>query len=240
MLTGRLPFRGETLGALSVALHQGVFQPPSAFRPELGPAVDAWFARALHREIDARFATVKELVEALEQAAREPLPAALAAPLPGDALTYMPTPSLGASPARELTPAPALAPTPAPDLARPPSFAGSAVTQAGRPRSRGPLLLLAGSLAFLALSGGLAFFLLYRAVVSPASAASSAAPPASGPALAASSPPPEAPSANVVASVAPSATVAPTASAALVPSATPAPKPIAPLLPRKKERDRGF
>jgi serine/threonine-protein kinase len=244
MLTGRLPFRGETLGALSVALHQGFFQPPSTFRPDLGPAVDAWFARALHREIDARFATVKELVEALEQAARAPLPAALAAPLPGEALTYMPTPSLGASPARELTPAPAFAPTPSPapspDPARPPSFAGSAVTQAGRSRPRAPLLLLAGSLAFLALSGGLAFFLLYRAVVSPASAASSAAPTASGPALVASPPPVEAPSANVVASVEPSATVAPTASAAALPSATPAPKAAAPLLPRKKERDRGF
>ncbi|HTN83234.1 MAG TPA: serine/threonine-protein kinase, partial [Sorangium sp.] len=48
-LTGALPFVGDTLGALSVAVYAGVFQPPSALRPDLPPAVDAWMARALQR-----------------------------------------------------------------------------------------------------------------------------------------------------------------------------------------------
>ncbi|MEO7328093.1 MAG: protein kinase [Minicystis sp.] len=231
MLTGRLPFRGETLGALSVALHQGVFQPASTFRPDLGPAVDAWFARALHREIDARFASVKELVDAFEQAARAPIPPALATPLPADALTYMPTPSLGARPALDAVP-----PL---DPGRPPSIAGSSITQPGRTRPRAPLLI-AGSVAFLALSAALAFSLLRRAVVAPAPVASTTS--TLSAALAASPPTPEIPAVNVVASVDPSATTAPSASAAsaIEPAATPASKPLLLPLPRRKERDRGF
>ncbi len=237
MLTGRLPFRGETLGALSVALHQGVFQPPSAFRPDLGPAVDAWFARALNREIEARFASVKELVDALDQAACAPIPPALATPLPAESLTYMPTPSLGAASA---SPSSARDLAAHPDPGRPPSFTGSSITQPGRPRPRGPLLLLAGSVAFLALSAALAFSLLRRAVVAPASAASAS--PVSSAALAASPPALEIPAINVVASVERIAPAPPPASASAPPepSTTAASKPLALPPPRRKERDRGF
>ena len=59
---------GETLGALAVAVHAGVFVPPSQARPGLPPAVDAWMARALHIDPANRFGSAKELAEALDQA----------------------------------------------------------------------------------------------------------------------------------------------------------------------------
>ena len=67
-LTARLPFVGETVGALCVTINTGVFQSPSRIRPELGPDVDAWFSRALAREPEARFGSAKELASTLQQA----------------------------------------------------------------------------------------------------------------------------------------------------------------------------
>ncbi|XXX71997.1 serine/threonine-protein kinase [Sorangium sp. So ce134] len=67
-LTGQVPFRGETLGALSVVLHTGIFTPPSALRPELSPAIDAWMKRALALDPAARFASARQMAEALEHA----------------------------------------------------------------------------------------------------------------------------------------------------------------------------
>ncbi|WP_437707277.1 serine/threonine-protein kinase [Sorangium sp. So ce448] len=67
-LTGQFPFSGETFGALSVALHSGVFAPPSHVRPGLPPAVDAWMQRALQTMPELRFGSAKELAEALEMA----------------------------------------------------------------------------------------------------------------------------------------------------------------------------
>ncbi|WP_437629536.1 protein kinase domain-containing protein [Sorangium sp. So ce854] len=67
-LTGHLPFTGETLGALSVALHAGIFTPPSAVRPELSPAIDAWMRKALALDPAARFGSARQMAEALEHA----------------------------------------------------------------------------------------------------------------------------------------------------------------------------
>ncbi|WP_438013575.1 serine/threonine-protein kinase [Sorangium sp. So ce315] len=67
-LTGRVPFTGETLGALSVALHTGIFTPPSAVRPELSPAIDAWMRKALALDPAARFGSARRMAEALEHA----------------------------------------------------------------------------------------------------------------------------------------------------------------------------
>jgi serine/threonine protein kinase len=75
-LTGRVPFNGETIGSLSVAVHVGVFQAPSTLRPGLPTALDAWFVRALKRDPNERYDSAKEMAEAFEQAA------ALRAPMP--------------------------------------------------------------------------------------------------------------------------------------------------------------
>lgn len=61
--TGRVPYAGETLGELLIALANGQFDPATAFRPDLPPAIDGWFARALHRDPDARFGSAKEMAE---------------------------------------------------------------------------------------------------------------------------------------------------------------------------------
>ncbi|EYF01794.1 Serine-threonine protein kinase [Chondromyces apiculatus DSM 436] len=68
MLTGKLPFTGETLGALAVAVSSGVLVAPSALRSGIPPAVDAWVTRALQRDPAARFASAREMAEALEAA----------------------------------------------------------------------------------------------------------------------------------------------------------------------------
>ncbi|MRG95607.1 serine/threonine-protein kinase [Polyangium spumosum] len=67
-ITGRVPFHGETVGSLSVAVHMGAFQPPSALRPGVPPAVDAWFHRMLRRDPNERFGAAREMAEALEVA----------------------------------------------------------------------------------------------------------------------------------------------------------------------------
>jgi eukaryotic-like serine/threonine-protein kinase len=66
-LTGWLPFRAETLGALCVAINAGSFPLPSQLRPELGAAFDAWFQRAIAREPADRFVTAREMAEALQR-----------------------------------------------------------------------------------------------------------------------------------------------------------------------------
>lgn len=68
MITGRRPFDGETIGALSIAICYADIPPPSQFAPELPPTVDAWFSRACARDPAARFASARELAEALTSA----------------------------------------------------------------------------------------------------------------------------------------------------------------------------
>jgi hypothetical protein len=67
-LTGQRPFHAETTGALYVLLDYGTFAPPTTIVPSLGPAVDAFFARALHRELTKRFGSIRELCDAFGQA----------------------------------------------------------------------------------------------------------------------------------------------------------------------------
>jgi serine/threonine-protein kinase len=67
-LTGRLPFEGDSFGAVCVAIHAGRFDPPSVTRPELSPRVDAFFARALCRTLELRYRGARELSEAFRAA----------------------------------------------------------------------------------------------------------------------------------------------------------------------------
>jgi eukaryotic-like serine/threonine-protein kinase len=65
--TGRLPYRGETLGEVLLEHAQTTPPPPSTLRPvtsELATALDAWFEKALHRDPEQRFQTAKEMAEA--------------------------------------------------------------------------------------------------------------------------------------------------------------------------------
>jgi len=62
-LSGTRPFKGDSLPALTLVVFDGKFTPVSELVPELGEALDAWFARAFHNEIEERFQTADELHE---------------------------------------------------------------------------------------------------------------------------------------------------------------------------------
>jgi serine/threonine-protein kinase len=63
MLTGRMPFTGEHLGALCIGISTGVFPPPRQHRPDLPGEMDAWFAKAFALDHTQRFQSARELAE---------------------------------------------------------------------------------------------------------------------------------------------------------------------------------
>jgi serine/threonine-protein kinase len=65
-LTGQLPFTGQILDIVDGIL-KGAAPAPSTLAPDLSPAVDAFFARALARDINHRFQSARELSEALSK-----------------------------------------------------------------------------------------------------------------------------------------------------------------------------
>jgi serine/threonine protein kinase len=68
-LTGRTPFRANTLDALTKAIEKGVFDPPSTIVSSVPSAVDAWFVKALQRDPAARFGGAKEMADEFARAA---------------------------------------------------------------------------------------------------------------------------------------------------------------------------
>ncbi|MBI4955858.1 MAG: protein kinase [Myxococcales bacterium] len=67
-LTGELVFRGEATGDVIVRICCDPLPQASLYAPELGPAMDAFFARALARPVSERFQTAVELAQAFQQA----------------------------------------------------------------------------------------------------------------------------------------------------------------------------
>ena len=63
-LTGRVPFPGETFGAVCIAIDRGRLEAPSRVRRSVPASVDAWFSKALCRDIEGRFQSVKEMSDA--------------------------------------------------------------------------------------------------------------------------------------------------------------------------------
>ncbi|MBW2523814.1 MAG: serine/threonine protein kinase, partial [Deltaproteobacteria bacterium] len=68
-LTGHVPFEGKTLVKLCLAVLDGSFPPPSTHVSTIPPEVDRWFEEALAREPEDRFASVRDMAMALQQAA---------------------------------------------------------------------------------------------------------------------------------------------------------------------------
>lgn len=66
-LTGKLPFDGATVGAITLAIHHSTPR-VTAHRADLSPAVDEWFAKICAREPDARYASAREAAQALTAA----------------------------------------------------------------------------------------------------------------------------------------------------------------------------
>jgi len=67
-VTGVLPFEGESLGDLLVKICTSPVPVPSHVLPGLPPAFDLWFARALDRDPNRRFATAQETADQLAYA----------------------------------------------------------------------------------------------------------------------------------------------------------------------------
>ena len=63
--TARIPFEGEVLGDIVLRVCVEPLPMPSQFNPEAPEGVDAWFARACHRDATKRFQTVEEMSEQL-------------------------------------------------------------------------------------------------------------------------------------------------------------------------------
>lgn len=72
MLTGELPFRGESMRDLAVARLKGQLVPLRERQPELPVAVEGVLARALAVDVNVRYATALEFAEALGRAAGKP------------------------------------------------------------------------------------------------------------------------------------------------------------------------
>jgi serine/threonine-protein kinase len=101
-LTGTVPYVRENQAAVLWAhLHDDVPQ-ASAVNPTLSPAVDAALARGMAKSPDDRFATARELVEALQA----PLEAPTAAAGDGTPTRSIPSPSSGATAVATPTPRP--------------------------------------------------------------------------------------------------------------------------------------
>ncbi|MEZ4437793.1 MAG: protein kinase [Polyangiaceae bacterium] len=73
-LTGGVPFTGETIGGLCVAIADGRFTPPRHYRPDLPPTIDAWFQIALQVDPSRRFQSAKDLATAFTAAVAGELP----------------------------------------------------------------------------------------------------------------------------------------------------------------------
>jgi serine/threonine-protein kinase len=77
MLTGRKPFDAETMGGLAIRIHSEPLPLATTANPDLPIAVDMWFARACARDVNARFASAKEMTEELARALGGEMPRSL-------------------------------------------------------------------------------------------------------------------------------------------------------------------
>jgi serine/threonine protein kinase len=77
LVTGRLPFKGETLAATLVAITRAEIAPASQSTPDSRPELDAFFAKALAIEPSARFSTASELARAFAESVGGAVPASV-------------------------------------------------------------------------------------------------------------------------------------------------------------------
>jgi serine/threonine protein kinase len=215
-LTGKLPFQGETVAGLAIAVERGKYAPATEAVPALPKAINAWFEKILVREPEKRFATARELGEELNQITH---PGARRA-MPSELSTSMSDlPIVNVESVR----------------GRPPTQMGATLDGAPKSRKRG-LAVIAG-VAALVVAVGVALFVLKgkgtaQAAADPpkASAETQAAAASTGPAVEVTpkAVPPEAASAAVSATA--SASAKPLALGTASASAAPV-KPVVPVGP---------
>jgi eukaryotic-like serine/threonine-protein kinase len=72
VLTGRVPFEGESAVAVAMKQVSQMPQRPSSLQPRVSPALDAVVMRALEKDPGQRFQSADAFIAALDQAMREP------------------------------------------------------------------------------------------------------------------------------------------------------------------------
>lgn len=168
MLTGCRPFEGETMGAISVRICSTEFESSSTKNPSLTPAIDAFFAQAFARDLDARFTSARTLADSLEHAAGGAKPLSLSGAVSKPApTTQLPPSSVATGPTGTIT---ATVATPPPNYVPPPQPLATGLGQAAPAPSMTPgrkrtiAFVAAGALAFAA---GITLFLLRPHVATP-------------------------------------------------------------------------
>jgi serine/threonine-protein kinase len=170
-ITGRLPFEGEAVGDVLVRLCTAPLPVPSEVAPDVPPGFDAWFARALAREPDARFQTAAELATSLALVCG----LSVQAHRPGDS-TGGSSPNIQVRISAGVTPGVPLAPlditTPSADIVRAPQITGAPITQTpapsrARPHRGGLVLGAVATLIVLAIGAGVITKLLQKGDVAP-------------------------------------------------------------------------
>jgi serine/threonine protein kinase len=91
LLTARLPFEGESIPQVCANVLAAPAPPPSQYRADLGPGLDAIVLRCLEKEPSRRFASVRELAQALLPFASSSLHAATAEPVPAFETRHAPS-----------------------------------------------------------------------------------------------------------------------------------------------------
>jgi serine/threonine-protein kinase len=69
-MVGKVPFDGDAIGDIVLKVCAAPLPVPTAWRPEVPPGFDVWFARACQRDPERRFASTKALSDALGQLER--------------------------------------------------------------------------------------------------------------------------------------------------------------------------
>lgn len=130
-LTGELPFRGESMGDIVVQICTASPTLPSELAA-VPPGFDEWFVKGTSKDPSGRFATARQMAEALSEiVARSPAAAARATSARVDAT--------GAPATLASVPVPVGVERAAPATARPASACGAPSEPAGTSRSRPPL-----------------------------------------------------------------------------------------------------
>jgi serine/threonine protein kinase len=162
-LTGEKPFYAETVGALALKIHRDALPVPTKTCPSLPLAVDAWFVRACAREPEERYASAREMAEALALSVGEGL-------APGLQLDAVPAPSGGDG--SVLSPASETFPSGVDARSETGGGVGLVASERMPAAARGRWVALAG-IAVAAVGIG---FLVPRLMTRPVAAAPSAAP----------------------------------------------------------------
>ncbi|MDB4939415.1 MAG: Serine/threonine protein kinase PrkC, regulator of stationary phase [Labilithrix sp.] len=180
MVTGRTPFRAESVGQIAIAIFTNNYTPPTVVNPDLPSGLDAWFAHACSQEPSLRFASARELSDAFAEAIETPrrdAPTAIMthAPIfspsedatltvnevmtgpPAPPLTFVAPAGTAIAPRQSAPPPPpvtsSFAPAPyAPSFAPPPAASTSA-PPGPLPVERGMMVLVAAALATLLVVG---------------------------------------------------------------------------------------